>query len=116
MPIRDDHGLTAAADRCVVHTFASSETSDDMPTASAVDTPQQDALTGCERIAGRVDGLLASRRPALWCDDCIADQLGLSHRRQANRVTVAMANTSTFWRTVGACSVCNKHKQVIRHV
>ena len=69
-----------------------------------------------ERIACRVSRLLATHVPALFCDDCITDKLGLSDRRQANRVTVVFGKSASFWRDVGACSVCRKHKQVIRHV
>jgi hypothetical protein len=69
-----------------------------------------------ERIAGRVGQFLTDHRPALFCDDCITAELGLSSRRQASRVTVRLATTSNFWRDVGACSVCCKHKQVVRNV
>ncbi len=69
-----------------------------------------------ERIASRVGQFLVDHRPALFCDDCITAQLGLSSRRQASRVTGQLAATSGFWRDVGACSVCCKHKQVVRNV
>ena len=67
-------------------------------------------------IADRISHLLFSHKPALFCDDCIADKLGMSHRRQVNRVTAVFGTRATFWRAVGACSECGKHKQVIRHV
>jgi hypothetical protein len=69
-----------------------------------------------ERIAGRVGRFLTDHRPSLFCDDCITDRLGLSSRRQASRVTGRLAETTNFWRAVGACSVCHKHKQVVRNV
>ena len=69
-----------------------------------------------EKIADRIGQFLVNHRPALFCDDCIAEKLGLSHRRQANRITAAFGTTPTFWRDVGACFGCGKHKQVIRHV
>ena len=68
------------------------------------------------RNADRITRFLADRRPALFCDDCIADMLGLSHRREANRITSTLGKSSIFWRDVGACSVCAQHKQVIRNV
>lgn len=77
-------------------------------------SPRGDGSNEPERIAGRVSQFLLARKPALFCDDCIADRLGLSHRRQANRVTAVMANSAAFWRAVGACTACGKHKQVIR--
>ena len=83
--------------------------STDMPSPAA-----SEAST--ERNADRIGGFLAARRPGLFCDDCIADKLGLNHRREANRVTNALGKTHHFWRDVGACSACGQHKQVIRHV
>lgn len=107
MPIADDHGPIAAAESVDVKAIAS---------ATDPSSPQSGRSTDPERIAGRVSQFLLAHRPTLFCDDCIADRLGLSHRRQANRVTRAMANSAAFWRAVGACSACNKHKQVIRYV
>jgi hypothetical protein len=69
-----------------------------------------------KQIAKRFAEFLTDRRPAAFCDDCMAHQLGLNDRRQANKVSRALAMKSAFWRTVGACSVCHKYKQVIRHV
>jgi hypothetical protein len=69
-----------------------------------------------ERNADRIGRFLAAGRPRLFCDDCIADMLALSHRREANRITGALGKTHHFWRDVGACSACGQHKQVIRHV
>lgn len=71
---------------------------------------------GPTSISGRLSQYLLAHRPALFCDDCIADRLGLSHRRQANRVTSTLGTSPAFWRDVGACTACGKHKQVIRHV
>lgn len=67
-------------------------------------------------IANRISRFLVDQKPGPFCDDCIADKLGLSDRRQANRVTIGLAKTSAFWRAVGACSVCGRHKQAIRNV
>ncbi len=71
---------------------------------------------GPTSISRRLSQYLLAHRPALFCDDCIADRLGLSHRRQANRVTSTLGTSPAFWRDVGACTACGKHKQVIRHV
>jgi len=76
--------------------------------------PAKSAKSG--RIVGRISQFLADHKPFLFCDDCITDKLGLSSRRQANRVTSRLAATSNFWRSVGACSACGKHKQVVRNV
>jgi hypothetical protein len=98
--------------------LASTESRGVEATASSIRPPSPDngRRTGSERIAGRISQLLTAHRPALFCDDCIADRLALNHRRQANRATTALADSSAFWRAVAACSDCNKHKQVIRHV
>ena len=37
------------------------------------------------RNADRITRFLADHRPAIFCDYCIADKLGLSNRREANR-------------------------------
>lgn len=68
------------------------------------------------RNADRITRFLADLRPALFCDDCIADKLGLSNRREANRITRTLGKSSIFWRDIGACSVCGQYKQVIRNV
>lgn len=107
MPIADDHSSIAATD------------SEDFKAIASISDPsssQSGRSSDPKRIAGRVSEFLLAHRPALFCDDCIADRLGLSHRRQANRVTRTMEDSADFWRAVGACSGCNKHKQVIRHV
>ncbi len=84
------------------------------PSADA--QPPAASEAAADRNADRMGRFLAARRPELFCDDCIADKLGLSHRREANRITRALGKTHHFWRDVGACSACGQHKQVIRHV
>ena len=79
-------------------------------------SPDRGPLTSSRTIAARIGQFLLAHRPQLFCDDCIGNRLGLSHRRQANRVTAAMGTSPAFWRDVGACTACSKHKQVIRHV
>jgi hypothetical protein len=87
-----------------------------MPGAVAAKTARRSKPEKSERIAVRISRFLAERVPRLFCDDCITDQLDLSHRRQANRVTAVFGKDDTFWRDIAACSLCRKHKQVIRHV
>lgn len=90
-------------------TAARSDACADMPFQTASET-------SAKRNTDRIGTFLAARRPELFCDDCIADMLGLRHRREANRITGALGKTHHFWRDVGACSACKQHKQVIRHV
>jgi hypothetical protein len=108
-------GAAAIGDRMEL---ASSESVISQGDPSHRQRPPSDSTASAtsERAVDRVGQFLAAHRPALFCDDCIADKLGLSRRRQANRVTGTLGKTSRFWRAVGACSVCEKHKQVIRHV
>jgi len=68
-----------------------------------------------ERIAVQIGRFLADQVPHLFCDDCITDQLNLTSRRQANRVTAVFGKKDSFWRDVAACSLCLRHKVVIRH-
>ena len=61
----------------------------DMPSSSR-------KQASAERNADRISRFLAARRPALFCDDCIADKLGLGHRREANRITSALGKIIVF--------------------
>jgi hypothetical protein len=45
-------------------------------------------------IAERVKNFLTEHEGKPYCDDCIADQLGLRGRQQAQQVTLAFGNTA----------------------
>jgi hypothetical protein len=64
-------------------------------------------------IAERVNALIAGGRPAAFCDDCITNELDLSRRQFAHRVTGILGATDNFVRQRGACSTCGKTKTVI---
>lgn len=64
-------------------------------------------------IAERVNTFITGRKPKAFCDDCIKEQLGLSRRQQAQRVTGALATTDCFQRASGICSICGSEKKVI---
>jgi hypothetical protein len=49
-----------------------------------------------------------------FCDDCIARELGLPGRRQANRASTALAAVGVFYRDTGACSICGAQRKVIQ--
>ena len=87
----------------------------DLEAVASAPSPDNGPLPGSMTIAARIGQFLLAHRPQLFCDDCIGDHLGLSHRRQANRVTATFGTSPAFWRDVGACTACSKHKQVIRH-
>ncbi len=65
-------------------------------------------------ISQRVNNFLSERRPGQYCDDCIADNLRLKRRQQAQRVTSALGTTADFDRTLGVCSMCVNRKLVTR--
>jgi hypothetical protein len=62
-------------------------------------------------IAKRVGRWLLINRGA-YCDDCIANELQLSRRQQANRASISLAKVSYFYRGKGVCSICGAQKQV----
>ena len=64
-------------------------------------------------IAERVNEFITAKRPAAFCDDCIAEELELSRRQQAHRVTSALGTTSNFQRGQGICSRCGEDRLVI---
>jgi len=66
-------------------------------------------------IAERVNAFLMEHRPLAFCDDCIAERLGLIRRQQAHRVTSALGTTTNFQREEGSCSACGEVRKVIRH-
>ena len=65
-------------------------------------------------IAERVNAYISAARPKAFCDDCIAEALGLSQRQQSARVTGALETTSDFERSVDSCGTCHDLKKVIR--
>ncbi|PYX28223.1 MAG: hypothetical protein DMG77_16605 [Acidobacteria bacterium] len=69
-------------------------------------------------IAERVSNFLRDKHPGTsYCDDCIAKQLDLSRRQQAQRVTIALAVTKDFVRQIGTCPECKgRDKFVTRSV
>jgi Domain of unknown function (DUF4118) len=67
-------------------------------------------------VPERVAEFLVGRENAMYCDQCIQDQLGLKWRQQVQLVTATLAVTRLFQRDSGQCRTCNQFKQVIRHV
>jgi hypothetical protein len=54
--------------------------------------------------AEQIVAFLQNKRPERFCDDCIADELGLRRRQRAERVTLPLGLTSDYERSKGACS------------
>jgi hypothetical protein len=63
-------------------------------------------------IAERLGKWLQQNRGA-YCDDCIARELQLPRRQQANRASNSLATISYFYRDRGTCSICGAEKKVI---
>jgi K+-sensing histidine kinase KdpD len=67
-------------------------------------------------VPERIAELLVGHEPAMYCDQCIQDQLGLKWRQQVQLVTATLAVTNLFRRDTGPCQSCSQLKQVIKHV
>jgi hypothetical protein len=51
-----------------------------------------------------------------FCDECVARELELRGRAQANRATRALAGRSNFYRDTGICKRCGAVRKVIESV
>jgi hypothetical protein len=67
-------------------------------------------------VPERIAEFLVGHERAMYCDQCIQDQLGLKWRQQVQLVTATLAVTNLFQRDSGQCHNCNQLKHVIRHV
>ncbi len=63
-------------------------------------------------VPERVREFLLQNRGSEYCDDCIADQLGLRRRQQAQQATSPLTGTGPFDRQDGTCCVCGRNKKV----
>ena len=67
---------------------------------------------GMTDIARRVIELLASP-PIPWCDDCIARELELPRRQQAQAVTAVLEETHLYDRYRGTCHGCDDASKMV---
>ena len=65
------------------------------------------------RVPERVEQFVRENRPARYCDDCLADQLDLKRRQQAQQATAALGAGPGFRRERDTCSACGKTAQTI---
>ena len=63
-------------------------------------------------IARRAVEVLA-RAPLRWCDDCLARELNLSRRQQAQAITGVLEETPRYERYVGACDFCKDPSKTV---
>jgi hypothetical protein len=67
-------------------------------------------------IPEQVSTFLKDRGGKAYCDDCIAKNVPLKRRQQAQRVTGALAMTGDFVREEGGCAECGADKLVTKSV
>lgn len=51
--------------------------------------------------------------PAPWCDDCLAKELGLPRRQQAQAITGVLEETPLYDRYRGACGRCHDEPKMV---
>jgi hypothetical protein len=64
-------------------------------------------------VPDQITGFLNAHRRQPYCDDCIANLVGLKKRQQSQQATKPLGGTSQFVRSSGSCSNCGRHKMVI---
>lgn len=64
------------------------------------------------KIARDVVNVLA-RAPLRWCDDCLAQELQLPRRQQAQAVTGVLEETPQYERYRGACDQCREPSKMV---
>ena len=72
-------------------------------------------MTDSNTIPRRVSEWLHEKRDA-YCDACIAKQVKLPRRQQAQRAADALSQTNEFTQYTGTCSLCGSVKKVIESV
>lgn len=63
-------------------------------------------------IARRLINVLA-RAPLSWCDDCLARELQLPRRQQAQAITGVLEEMARYERGVGACDFCKEPSKTV---
>jgi len=62
-------------------------------------------------IPERIKNFLRKREGTRYCDDCLAERLGLPKRQEAQQATSSFAGTGDFIRSKGLCFVCGKENK-----
>ncbi len=79
----------------------------------ALRQPQFGGIGPGRTVAERLGHWLRQNDGA-FCDDCLAKELLLPHRQQANRAANTLSHLSNFYRDRGCCSICGAAKKVIQ--
>jgi hypothetical protein len=65
-------------------------------------------------IPERIKNFLREHEGTAYCDDCLAGELGLPKRQEAQQATSSFGGTGNFIRSKGLCHICGKDKQSTR--
>lgn len=57
--------------------------------------------------------LVLARAPLRWCDDCLARELELPRRQQAQAITGVLEELPRYERGIGACDFCKKTSKMV---
>ena len=61
----------------------------------------------------RVANVLLGNRGNNYCDSCLAESLAFEGRYEVQQVTSALADSASFQRIFGTCSMCGRDRLVI---
>ncbi len=61
----------------------------------------------------RVANVLLGSRGNSYCDACLASNLTLQSRQEAQQVITALAGSASFQRSFSSCSICGRERIVI---
>jgi hypothetical protein len=61
----------------------------------------------------RVANVLLGNRGNTYCDSCLAESLAFEERPDVRQVTSALADSASFQRRFGTCSMCGRDRLVI---
>ena len=61
----------------------------------------------------QVANALFGSRGNNYCDACLAESLAFNGRRDVQRVTSVLADSASFQRIFGTCSICRNERLVI---
>jgi hypothetical protein len=61
----------------------------------------------------QVANVLLGSRGNTYCDACLAESLAFEGRHDVQRVTSALADSASFQRIFGTCSICGSERLVM---
>jgi hypothetical protein len=71
----------------------------------------------CMTVPEKIAAFLKARKPAAFCDDCLASNLNLAGRQLAQQATGPLSQTLAYVRMMARCSQCGATiKLVIRSI